>query len=275
MPQSLTHFARSGPTIHVDDTGGSGQPVIFQHGLCGDANQTREAFPRSSVLDRRFRRITMECRGHGQSEAGDIHELSIATFSDDLVDRIESLHASPVIVGGISMGAAIALRLAVTKPGLVKALILARPAWVATSAPANMAPNALVGRLLSRHAPEEAQELFNASNVAKHLAQVAPDNLTSLQSFFQREPHAITAALLSQISADGPDVTEAEIHALTIPTLVIGTEHDFIHPIAYARYLAGLIPNASLKIIPAKAISKAQYLAGFHTAITQFLEEHP
>jgi pimeloyl-ACP methyl ester carboxylesterase len=258
----------------VDDKGGSGQPVVFQHGLCGDANQTREAFPRSSILDRRFRRITMECRGHGQSEAGDTKDFSIAIFTDDLVDRIESLHASPVIVGGISMGAAIALRLAVTKPGLVKALILARPAWVATSAPANMAPNALVGRLLSGHTPDEALELFNASNVAKHLAQVAPDNLTSLQSFFQREPHAVTAALLSQISADGPGVTEPEIRALTIPTLVIGTEHDFIHPVAYAKYLAGLIPKASLKVIPAKAASKAQYLAGFHIAITQFLEEH-
>jgi len=259
----------------VDDSGGSGQPVVFQHGLCGDANQTREAFPRSSLLDRRFRRITMECRGHGQSEAGDTQEFSIATFTDDLIDRIESLHVRPVIAGGISMGAAIALRLAVTRPDLVKALILARPAWVTTSAPANMAPNALAGRLLARHTPEEALHLFTASNVAKHLAQVAPDNLTSLQSFFQREPLAVTAALLSQISADGPGVTESEIRAITVPTLVIGTEHDFIHPVAYAKHLAGLITTASLKIIPAKAVSKTLYVAGFHSAITQFLEEQP
>jgi pimeloyl-ACP methyl ester carboxylesterase len=54
-----------GPVLNVDDAGGEGLPVIFQHGLCGDARQTIEAFPR----DPHFRRITIESRGHGGSEA--------------------------------------------------------------------------------------------------------------------------------------------------------------------------------------------------------------
>jgi len=41
-----TKFIRTGaPILKVDDAGGFGLPVMFQHGLCGYARQTLEAFP--------------------------------------------------------------------------------------------------------------------------------------------------------------------------------------------------------------------------------------
>jgi hypothetical protein len=49
-------FQSIAPALNVNDAGGVGLPVIFQHGLCGDAQQTIEAFP----SDLRFRRITIE-----------------------------------------------------------------------------------------------------------------------------------------------------------------------------------------------------------------------
>lgn len=258
-----------GLSLHVDDEGGSGSPVIFEHGLCGDAGQTREAFP----SDPRFRRITLECRGHGQSEAGDPKEFSIATFTDDVIALIESLNAGPVVIGGISMGAAISLRLAVTRPDVVRGLIVARPAWVTAAAPANMEPNALVGDLMTRYPPEEARQIFRRSDTAMRLSQVAPDNLKSLDGFFERQPYEVTAALLTKISADGPGVNESEVRALAIPTLVIGTDHDFIHPLSYAQTLAHLIPTAKFQAITSKVVSKELYVSDFHADVTQFLGE--
>lgn len=267
MSAAITTMVRHGLTLRVDDEGGSGAPVLFQHGLCGDANQTREAFP----TDSGFRRITLECRGHGRSEAGDPKQFSIATFTDDVVALIEGLDAGPVVVGGISMGAAISLRLSVKRPDLVKGLILARPAWVTASAPSNMEPNALAGAMLTQYPPEEAHRLFMRSDIAMHLSQVAPDNLKSLEGFFQRQPSEVTAALLTSISADGPGVEDSEVRALSAPTLVIGHEHDYIHPISYARTLADLIPSATLKTITAKTVSHGLYVSDFHHAINHFL----
>jgi pimeloyl-ACP methyl ester carboxylesterase len=274
MPASMncvTTFVHQGLALRIEDQGGEGEPVLFQHGLCGDANQTREAFP----VHADFRRITLECRGHGQSEAGHPDQLSIATFTQDLAACIESLGARPVVVGGISMGAAISLRLAVKRPDLVRGLILVRPAWITASAPANMRPNAQVGALLIAHPQEKAHAIFMRSDTARHLAQVAPDNLKSLEGFFQREPREVTAELLSQISIDGPGVEDCELKRIQVPTLVLGHDHDFIHPLAYAQALANLIPGATLKTITAKAISKEGYIADLHQAITQFLEELP
>jgi pimeloyl-ACP methyl ester carboxylesterase len=45
------------------------------------------------------------------------------------------------------------------------------------------------------------------------------------------------------------------VRALAIPTLVIGTDHDFIHPLSYAQILADLIPAAKFKAITSKVVS--------------------
>ncbi len=202
-------FRRDGLRLAISDPGGTGLPVVFQHGLCGDARQTAEVFPRDS----RFRRITLECRGHGGSESGDPSAFGIAAFAEDLAGFIEEHGLWPVVIGGISMGAAVSLRLAVRRPELVRGLILARPAWITDAAPENMAPNAEVGHLLRTLPPRKARDLFAASATAHRLAREAPDNLASLMGFFARQPQDVTAALLTRISTDGPGIGPDELRA--------------------------------------------------------------
>ncbi|MBY5767002.1 alpha/beta hydrolase [Rhizobium leguminosarum] len=259
---------RDGTRLNVD-FGDDGRPVVFLHGLCGDAAQTREAFP----PERGFQRVTVEARGHGASEAGDLTKLSIATFASDIADFIEQELKAPVIVAGISMGAAISLRLAIKRPDLVQALIIARPAWLTASAPENMAPNAEVGRLLAILAPDAAKQAFIAGEIGQRLAADAPDNLASLLGFFSRQPIEVTAALLTAVSNDGPGVADDEVAGLSIPTLVIGHEKDLIHPLSYARTLAERIGNARFAEITPKTSGRTRYVADFHAAMRNFLTE--
>lgn len=254
-------------TLNLHKANSTGQPIFFQHGLCGSAAQTVEVFPE----DPRFCLHTLECRGHGSSNTGDTNSLSINTLADDVAASIE---AGPIIVGGISMGAAIALHLAVHKPHLVKALILARPAWVTDNAPENMRPNAEIGVLLANHPPQIAKAKFLASPTAQHLAETAPDNLASLLTFFTREPIAVTSALLTKISADGPGVTEQQVRTLTIPTLIIATEQDAIHPIEHAQKLHALIPQSRLVEITPKGVDKTAYVTEFRQTLLKFFEEN-
>ena len=113
---------------------------------------------------------------------------------------------------------------------------------------------------------------FEASETARLLAEIAPDNLASLRGFFSREPQAITAALLQAIAADGPGVSEEDLRNLETPTLVIGHDIDYIHPFSYAATLSRLIPGSRLVAITPKAVSKPAYLKDFHSAIASFLE---
>jgi pimeloyl-ACP methyl ester carboxylesterase len=264
-----TAFNHAGLTFNLSQ-GTSGTAIVFQHGLCGSAAQTEEAFPD----DPRFKRLTLECRGHGGSEAGSHQHFAIPTFATDVAAMIAA-HAKPrCIVGGISMGAAIALHLAVHQPHLVKALVLARPAWIAAASPDNIRPNTEVGELLSQHSPREAEALFLKSATAEKLRRDAPDNLASLQSFFHREPIATTSALLRAIANDGPHVTEQQVSSIRVPTLVIGTAQDVIHPLHMAETLHRMIPQSTLAVLTPKGENKQRYTVDFRAALLRFFEEH-
>lgn len=262
-------ISADGTKLNVD-SGADGVPVVFQHGLCGDAGQTADVFP----ADIGFCRTTVEARGHGRSEPGPVDRLSIAAFTDDVAAFIEQRLDAPIVAGGISMGAAMSLRLAVKRPHLVSGLILARPAWVTAPAPANMRPNAEVSRLLQKMPAAVAREVFSDGETARRLAVEAPDNLASLLGFFSREPIDVTAALLGSIAADGPGVTDEEVRELNIPTLVIGHERDSVHPLAHAETLASMIANARLEVITPKAEDRARHRDDFRRVITAFLRAY-
>ena len=186
-----------------------------------------------------------------------------------------STSAAP-IVGGISMGAAIALRLAVRHPRRFRALVIARPAWVSAPFPDNMRPYAEVGELLERDPAVEARERFEATATAALLAREAPDNLASLLGFFGRPDGRAFGQLLATIAADGPGVSIDEISQLRLPTLVLGHAADLAHPLAYAKRLASLIPDARLAVfttpkaedraaIPARLPRRPRRLPGIAT----------
>ncbi|BDA84425.1 alpha/beta hydrolase [Aureimonas sp. SA4125] len=260
------HFVRDGLALRYRDVG-TGLPLLFQHGLGGDAAQVADVMPTSPLL----RRITLECRGQGGSPFGPTTGFSIAGFADDVAALADERAIGRAVVGGISMGAAIALRLAVRRPETVRAVILARPAWVTQRAPENMRPYGLVGDLLQRFEPEEARLRFMESEIAETLARLAPDNLSSLAGFFARAEPKTFGALLSAIAADGPGVTEAEIAAIDRPVLVIGHGQDLAHPEAMAEKLAGLIPGAELVRITPKAVDRDAYRRDFQSALQAFL----
>lgn len=244
-----------------------GSPVLFQHGLGGDAAQVEENFPDGPA----YRRLTVECRGQGQSGPGSVRPFSIAMFAADVLAACDRQGLDRFVAGGISTGAAIALHLAVRHPERVSALVLARPAWLFDPAPANMAPFVEMATLLRGHPPLVARELFAASPTAAMLAREAPDNLTSLLKFFDRPGPGLTADLVTDIAHDGPGVTAAQAAAIAVPTLVVGHEQDHVHPLAYARELARTIPGAELATITPKAADKPRHVEEFRAAVDAFL----
>ncbi len=257
---------RAGIHLAVEDAG-DGRAVVFQHGLGASAKQVAEVFPDRPPA----RRVTLECRAQGESDAGPAASFSIATFAADVAALIEHLRLDHPIVGGISLGAAIALRLAVRRPDLVGGLILARPAWLFEAGPDNMRPYALVGELLAGHELQAARVAFERSAISAQLRREAPDNLASLLGFFDYPNPKTLSALLQAIAGDGPGVTETEAHAIAVPTLVIGHGEDLAHPLAYAERLSATIPGARLARITSKVVDRGRYVAEFRAAVAAFL----
>lgn len=257
-------FRTEDGTTLAYDIAGEGPPVLWQHGLGATAAQPAEVFPEG------FQRITLLCRGHEGSDLGDPTRLSIAQFTEDALTLLSHLNLSQIPVGGISLGAAIALRLAVLHPERVRKLILARPAWVDQPAPETLKPYPEVARLLASQG-EVGRALFQSGRIYRDLSIASPDNAASLASFFTRPRPETTIALLSRIPLDGPGVTQSQIRALRLPTLILTTTEDYVHPEAMGETLAGLIQGAQLTRLPPKGSDKPGHVAAFRAAIADFL----
>ncbi|WP_246664994.1 alpha/beta hydrolase [Neorhizobium sp. P12A] len=261
-----TTLMRDDASLAVYDYG-EGLPVLFQHGLGGDEAQVAQNFPETGDM----RRITVECRGHGASSLGSTRPFSIAMFAEDVLAAAKDRGLDRFIVGGISMGAAIALHLGHHHPERVAALVLVRPAWMFDVAPDNMAAARAVASSIHSHPPEEARSLFERSEIGMQMKAGSPDNFASLLGYFDRPNGFEFASVLADIASDGPGVSQAAAAALAIPTLVIGNQQDAIHPLSYARVLAETIPDATFVEVAAKAADKERHFAEVQDAIGLFL----
>ncbi|MBZ9738971.1 MULTISPECIES: alpha/beta fold hydrolase [unclassified Mesorhizobium] len=270
MGTAPTTMLRDDAALRVFDTGQGRLPVVFQHGLGGDAAQVALNFPDSPSR----RRLTVECRAQGGSGTGSGRPFSIAMFADDVLAAADAAGMERFVAGGISMGAAIALHLAARHPDRVAGLVVVRPAWTFDAAPQNMQPYVEAGELISRLPLDEARAAFTSSATAARFRDEAPDNLASLLGFFARENPDVFAEVMQAIANDGPGVTRAEAAGLAIPTLVIGSGIDLVHPLATARELAEVIPGAAFVEVTPKATDKNSHFAEIHAAIGGFLDRN-
>ena len=118
--ESMPFFDRDGLEFHFRDEG-HGLPFVFQHGLGGDLNQPFGLYrPAAGV-----RLIAFDMRGHGETRPlGDVDKLTIATLADDLIGLPRSSRDRTGGVGGISLGAAVAVNVALRYPERVLGLVL-------------------------------------------------------------------------------------------------------------------------------------------------------
>lgn len=113
--------------LYYEDTGppkdlnNHKRPVVFVHGLLWDHSEwdTQVEF-----LRQHHRCITFDLRGHARSEVPDDPFIDLETQYLDVAVLIRDLDAGPCHLVGISMGGAIALRVAARRPELVDTLTI-------------------------------------------------------------------------------------------------------------------------------------------------------
>ena len=82
------------------------------------------------------RLLSLDCRGHGGTRPlGPRTSSPFSSFADDVAALMDHLGLQRAVVGGISMGAGVALNLAFRYPQRVVGLVLAHPAWLDSPRP--------------------------------------------------------------------------------------------------------------------------------------------
>jgi pimeloyl-ACP methyl ester carboxylesterase len=253
--------------LHYVDRG-DGTPFVFQHGLGGSTEQTTGLFPETAGV--RF--LSLDCRSHGESEpAAQPEELRFSLMADDIVAWMYHLAVVDAVLGGVSMGAAIALNLALRYPGRVRGLLLSRPAWLDGPMEARELYSE-VAALIRSKGIEERQRAFVASSAYARLRLESPDAANSLLGQFQAPRAKERVARLEEMPRDIPHPDRKQWAALKVPTLVLATDSDPVHPLHLARQLANAIPDAEFRQVTPKSTDAALHVREVQSAIADWLE---
>lgn len=266
----MPFFDRDGVHFHYLEIG-QGTPFFFQHGLGGDVNQPFGLFRPPPG----FRLLAMDCRAHGETRPlGDEEKIGLAPFADDLIALMDDLGIPRAIVGGISMGAAVALNLALRHPERVQGLLLSRPAWLDGPNPRNAEIYGYIARLIRERGARAGLEIFKQSPHYLDILRESPDAADSLVLQFEHPRAEETLVKLERIPQDAPNRDRREWASIRVPTLVLANRQDPIHPFEYGAILALTIPGAEFREITAKSVSRERHAADVQKFIEAFLKRH-
>jgi 3-oxoadipate enol-lactonase len=249
--------------LHIEEYGTSEPTIVLLHGFAGSARNFR---PQVRFLKQKYRVIVFDQRGHARSAAPeDPSEYDPENFVSDLARVIERSGSSNVVVGGISMGAGIALRYAVARRSPLRGLALfSFPAsHEKTAAWANAFADAIEARGIEEAG---AEYVWGGGRYDTESAKLIR------QGFVEHQPHAL-ACILRRLLAIQPRTKdlESELHSLDVPTLLVTGEDD-TNAILQTRDLAAFIPGATYtSIAGAGHIVNLQKPESFNGALGDFL----
>jgi pimeloyl-ACP methyl ester carboxylesterase len=223
----MPYFTRAGIRIHFKQRG-RGVPVVLQHGLGADSTQPFALFRQPAG----YRLLAFDCRAHGRTPAGPQKDIGLAVFADDLAALLDAARVERAVIGGISMGAAVALNFVLRYPEKAVALVLSRPAWLDAPNPWNVRVFSLMTRLLRQHGVQEGRRRFVRSKVFQQTQTQWPDVAASLVSQFDRPGVEQTAFKFERIIRDAPCTDRSGWSSIAVPTLVLANRRDPIHPFA-------------------------------------------
>ena len=255
------------PELFVD-AAGDGPAVLLGHGLGGSARNWR---PQLRALRPAFRAIAFDARGHARSEAPPEELEYAAPWLVADVARLLDAEAGPAsaVVGGLSLGAAIALRFALAQPQRVRALVLA--AHPGTRADGGFAA---IADEFAAAIDAEGLEAAGDRFVWGARSGLDPQAAKLVRMGFLEHPPFAIAALLRQLIAglEPVEALAAELAQLRVPVLVIVGANDR-SSLASSRALSELLPDAELAIVPGAGhvVNLAQPDA-FNQALLRFLE---
>lgn len=248
---------------------GDGDPVVLLHGLGGDRAQALGLVPEGP-----WERWAIDLRGHGDTEpVGRADAFNFATFSEDLASFLRVMEIGVAVVAGVSLGAGVALRLALDYPDYVKALGLIRPAWIHVPLTEGQLVWPEIVDLLRAEGRERGLETFRDSATYAEVREVSEYAAASLCSQFA-DPRAVERVpRLDGLPRSTPYDDPSALSRILVPTLVVGASRDPQHPLEFANIWARALPRSRLVEVTSKAINPDAHNQEVRDAMERFLRE--
>jgi pimeloyl-ACP methyl ester carboxylesterase len=223
-------------TVHGDGP----RVAVLLHGLLF-SQRMHESLARA-LAERGHRIVTLDLLGHGESDRPqDMWRYAMPAFGRQVVALLDHVDVSEAVVLGTSLGANVALEVAVAAPERVRGMVIEMP----------VLDNALLGCALA-FTPLMVGLTFGEP-VARAIGAVARAIPTRRGPFLAdvaldtvRQDPAPSAAVLHGLFFGRVAPHRTERRTFQAPTLVIGHRRDPVHPFSDSGMLVDEMPNARL-----------------------------
>jgi len=220
------------------EIGGRGEPVVLLHGFSLDSRMWDSQF---DLLERDFRTVRYDLRGHGESaDAG-------AAFyhHEDLRELLDELDVGRAALVGLSLGAEVAIDFALQYPERVASLVLASPGLGGYRPQGGFE---WMGDVMSALQTGDAREATRAwvETPLMRIEDPAADSVMELIVMSNWEVWTGDPSLIRRI--DPPAI--GRLAELSVPTLVIIGGTDLIDTGLVADTLMACVPGAERMTVP-------------------------
>lgn len=256
----------NGITLAFTDQG-TGFPLVFIHAFPLNRTMWTE---QAQILSSQFRVITIDLRGHGESDAPLWH-YTLDQAADDVRSLLDHLSVRHAVFVGLSMGGYVLFTFYRTYGERVKGLVLAN-----TRAQADTQEGKRARFEMAQVAYKQGARAIADIMVPKLLS---PATIRTRPELVQKVRTMIEGNQVSGIAGDlmamaeRPDSTPL-LAQITCPTQIIVGELDLPTPPSDAKLMADRIPNARLAVIPEAAhLSNLEQPDLFNKTVRAFVSE--
>jgi 3-oxoadipate enol-lactonase len=264
--QSSLRIRANAVDLGYDDHG-IGQPMIFLHAF--PLNRGMWEFQTRELLkEQRYRLVTLDWRGFGESDITDAVS-TMEMFADDVAAVMDALGMQQAILCGLSMGGYVAFAFLRKYARRVSGLILAD-----TRSGADTQEGKQAREKLAQLAETQGTGAIADLQLPRLLSEGTLQQLPEIVAHSRRMIEAATTTGIAAASrgmalrSDSSDL----LASIRCPTLVVGGEHDLVTPPAEMRAMAEQIPGAQYAAIPqAGHLSNLEQPETFLHTVSQFL----
>lgn len=242
-----------GARLHVLEAGPETAPrVLLIHGASSNLRELWHPLADALTGDRRV--VAFDRPGYGHSTRPRRNGQKLATQAKMAAAVLRASSDGPAIVVGHSLGAAVALRLAIDFPSLVSGLVLIAPAantydgdnaWWAKLSAAPVLGHFFCGLVIPWIGPIAGQggiaNNFRPAHVPKNYYNDAGVGLVF-------RPRAFRSSAIDVVATKAEFAAQAPKYAdIYTPTIIVASEADYVVSTKrHARKLATLLPAAEL-----------------------------
>jgi pimeloyl-ACP methyl ester carboxylesterase len=245
VPNDHGYIEHGGARIWYS-TYGSGPPVILLHGGLGHSGNWGYQVP--ALVGSGYHTVLIDSRGHGRSTR-DAQPFSYELMASDVLAVMDAMHLEKTGLVGWSDGACTALILAATHPSRAACVFF----FACNMDPSGVRPfeaTATLNRCFARHAKDYAQ----LSATPEHFKNFVEE--------------------VSMMGRTQPNYSADDLASISVPVVVVQSEHEEFIKGEHAEYLARSIPNAEFILLNGVShFAPLQRPRQFNSAMLEFISK--